>query len=67
VCATELLNKLVNSGLVTCTKEDNSVIYKATPAGFGFVNRYSELVSMLCPGSVPQTRLAELKVQGAWT
>ena len=67
VAATELLNKLVNSGLISCTKEDNSVVYRATAEGFGFVNKYTDLVSMLCPGTVPQTKVAGLKAQDSWT
>jgi predicted transcriptional regulator len=67
VVATELLNRLVNSGLISCTKEDNGVIYRATEAGFGFVNKYSDLVSMLCPGTVVQTRLAEMVKAASWT
>ena len=68
VVATEMLNKLVHSGLIICNREENSVVYKTTQEGFGFIGKYAELVSMLCPGTVPATRLAELvKAQDAWT
>lgn len=65
--ATELLNKLETSGLVSCTKEGNSVVYHTTEDGMKFVNKYSDLVSMLCPGMVPQTRVCDLSRQvEAW-
>jgi predicted transcriptional regulator len=68
VVATELLNKLVTSGLITCAREENMMMYKTTREGFGFITRYADLVSMLCPGTVPATRLNELvKAQDAWT
>lgn len=59
VVATEMLEKLQASGLVSARKDGNSVTYSATKEGMDFVDRYSNLVSMLCPGLVPQTRVSE--------
>jgi hypothetical protein len=43
------------------------VCYSATKEGMDFVNRYSNLVSMLCPGLVPQTKVNELSQSAeAW-
>ncbi len=67
VVATELLNKLIDSGLVACIKEEGSVTFRATPEGISFVNRYTDLISMLSPGTVAQTRLRDLtRVAAAW-
>jgi len=60
IMATELLERLATSGLVCSKKEGNSVVYRATQDGLDFVNKYSELVSMLCPGTIPQTSLSEV-------
>jgi len=59
VVATEMLEKLQASGLVSAKKDGNSVTYSATKEGVDFVDKYSNLVSMLCPGLVPQTRVSE--------
>jgi predicted transcriptional regulator len=68
VVATEMLEKLQASALVSAKKDGNSVIYSATEEGMNFVDRYSNLVSMLCPGLVPQTRVNELSRSAeAWT
>lgn len=67
VVATEMLNKLLVSGLVLAQEEDNTVVYSATRGGLDFVDAYSRLVSMLCPGLVPRARLDEARLIGAWT
>jgi predicted transcriptional regulator len=67
VVATEMLEKLVASGLVYSRRDGNSIVYNATREGLDFVNKYSELVSMLCPGMIPQTRVIEVsKGAQAW-
>lgn len=58
VVATELISKLVTSGLLDPRREDgSSIMYYSTRDGFDFVRKYSDLTSMLCPGMVPPTRI----------
>ncbi|MDV3244918.1 MAG: winged helix-turn-helix domain-containing protein [Nitrososphaerales archaeon] len=68
VVATELLGKIVASGLVTARREDGaSVMYYPTQEGLQFVRRYGDLVSMLCPGMMPPTKLGDaFKGARAW-
>ena len=59
VVATELIGKLVSSGLLVSKSAGNSVIYCSTGEGLDFVRKYSELVSMLCPGTIPRSRVLD--------
>jgi len=58
VVATELLEKLVYSGMLVLKRLENSITYYPTQEGIQFVRRYSDLVSMLLPGMLPVTRLS---------
>lgn len=62
IVATELINKLVTSGLLIPRKEEegNSVAYHSTREGLDFVRKYSDLISMLPPGMLPPTRINDV-------
>jgi predicted transcriptional regulator len=67
VVATEMINSLMDSGLLSPRKEEGqSVTYHATQEGLEFVNRYSSLVSMLRPGIVAPSRIDEIRPSQAW-
>lgn len=68
IVAGEMLGKLVASGLILAREEGISLVYSTTREGLDFVSRYSNLVSMLCPGLVPRTRLNDFNRLGPdWT
>ncbi|MDV3294103.1 MAG: winged helix-turn-helix domain-containing protein [Nitrososphaerales archaeon] len=68
VVATELLEKLQSSALVASRREEgNSIMYYPTQGGMQFVRRYSDLLSMLCPGLVPPSKLKDAgRAMEAW-
>lgn len=60
IMATQLIEKLVASGLIRFSKEDErTVLYRPTQEGTRFVQKYADLTSTLCPGLVPLSKFSD--------
>jgi predicted transcriptional regulator len=56
IVATRMLASLAETGLLDSVRQDDSVVYLATPKGMGFVAKYLELQGMISPELIPETK-----------